>query len=395
MLQRIRRAWFIWTPIVLAAIGVVANFQGFLDFMQRYVWPLLAREVYLGPALMLLVAVSLAAFGVGRRVGKQVPRPDVASILTEGQFLERFHIFLVSARDCIRVVGLTKDWIFPLVLSVFAARRRGVKIEVMCIDGTHERYRLLEYLGCTVHRVASVPVSGVLSDAGDILHSRVAMECPRRQRENIFGRYYYGSLDWHAINSVDTRFSAAIPTTDRALAVGDAYVPDLVEVQDDLLVERLSRVRAYDGSKIALEDVAIGTLFPVSTQVLKYKLLQVEHLLHMYQSRGWSLFRSCGIELKNGEISLLVPPVIEEHDGKLCIAEGHTRLYRLRQKGVTTVRVAVVRSVAQRLPMPPGKWSDVEVTDDKTERRDAQFARYIETTTHKNIWLETPPANSR
>jgi hypothetical protein len=391
MFQKFLRKWPIWAGVV-AVVAFLADLQGALDFIDKYILPTLRIRVPFGVLAPLLVIVGLGLFFLGRRISLQKTSDDRASIITEGQFLDWLLTFLVSAKERVRIVGLSKDWIFPLAVSVFIARRRNVRVEVICYDGTHERYQLLENLGCAVYRVDEVPVAGVLCDPDEILHCRAALECPRNRRDNIFGRYYFGSLDWYAIDSLNKRADLVLKEQ-AAVATGDtAYMPELVEVPDQNVIAALRNVRAYEQATFAVEDVAIEKLRPVAQQVIKFKFHQVDHLLRLYEERGWNFFRCCGLKLNNGEISLVVPPIIEIHEDRLCIAEGHTRLFRLKQKGETKAKVIVVRSVTERLPARPGKWSRVFLSDDKTERRDPQFARYIETTTHRNIWASSRAA---
>jgi hypothetical protein len=387
-MEKILRRW----PVLVLAAGVlafIADLQGAMDFWEKHILPSLRSDIPAGIVIPTVIAFAFAAFYLGRRAAAREGRKaDPSSILTEGQFFERLHLFLTGASREILVAGLSKDWIFPLAISVFLARQKGVRIDVACTDGTHERYRLLENLGCRVFRFdgPELPISGALADPDEILHSRAALECPRRQRENIFGRYYYGSLDWPVISAAASRMRAEAIKQNVQPSGDEEFVPDLVEAQDGEVLARLAEVRAYQGAKFEIEEVEIDELHPISTQVLTYKLKQVDQILHLYETKGWNFFRSCGLSLKNGKVSLLVPPVIEVHSGKLCVAEGHTRLYRLRQRKVNKAKVVVVRSVALQLPAKPSDWSHIKIQDDKTERRDAQFARYIETTTHRNIW---------
>jgi len=368
----------------LATIAILANLGGTFDFARTYFLPLFAKPLPRAIAITIVALLALvASFWAGRVIAPR-RQVDESWIITEGQFFGRIYRFLVTARRSVKVVGLPKDWIFPLVISVFVARRRDVRIEVVCTDGKHERYGLLENLGCVVHRVEETPIVCVLSDPQEFLYCRAAVQCPQGHYQDVFGRFLYGPLDYFVIKACNDQ-SAVSPLT----LPGDAprYVPQVQPVDDELLIKRLANVRLYDGAKFEIGDVEIEKVVPVSTQILTYKLLQVDELLKLYQTNGWSYFKTCGITLKNGQVSLLVPPVLEEHSGKLCVVEGHTRLFRLREKGVSRASVVIVRSVAHPLPMKPSKWSRVSVVDDKTERRNAQLARYIETSTHKNIWV--------
>lgn len=115
---------------------------------------------------------------------------------------------LVNARKRVLVVGLGKDWIFPLVISLFVARSKGVSIDVISYSSYHERYRLLELLGCNVYQVdpekIHLPIEGALADPNQILFCCAALRNPR-EKENVYGKYYYGSLDHYVIRSTTNK----------------------------------------------------------------------------------------------------------------------------------------------------------------------------------------------
>ncbi len=389
MPKKLLKLWPIWAPIALATVAFVADLQGVIDFIRSYLLPALKVKVPIAIVLAVATVAGGALYLIGRRIALQIQVPDRTLLLTQGHFFEKMQNFFVSAQRQVTVAGLTKDWVFPLMISVFVARRKGINVDVLCTDGTHERYTLLENLGCNVRRSSSsAPWSGALSDPDEILLCQAITENPRSARDNIYGRIYSGSVDWHSISALRLQLgnsfrAGSLDGKDRR----DNFKPELVEADDGILFERLKRVRAYTTAQFERKDVIIEDLRPVATQVVRYKLAQVDHLLRLYEEKGWLFFRTCGIMLRNGEVSLLIPPVLEEHDGDLCVTEGHTRLFRLRQRGEKKVSAVVVRSVVDRLPSPPSRWAAVEVADDRTEKREPQFARYIETTTHKHIWV--------
>lgn len=166
----------------------------------------------------------------------------------------------------------------------------------------------------------------------------------------------------------------------------DYYTPTIVEASDEELISRLRNVKFYRNSQISIEDVKIEDVNPVSSFVVRYKLNHAYKLIQLYEEKDWKLFRPSGIKLANGNISLIVPPVIEEHDGHLYVYEGHSRLYMLKEMGHKKVKAVVVRKVSAELPMKPTTWRKVKIVDEKIELRNVQLARYIETTVHSEVW---------
>lgn len=115
----------------------------------------------------------------------------------------------------------------------------------------------------------------------------------------------------------------------------------------------------------------------------------------MYLQNGWALFRPAGITLANGKTSLLNPPVVEEHRGKLYVAEGHHHLYTLQRDGVKSTRVAVAQGIKVDLPMSPTSWRRAKLVSEEREKGNPQIARYIETHCQQGLWSETARGRER
>jgi hypothetical protein len=295
------------------------------------------------------------------------------------------HLFF-DAQHQVLVTGMDKDWIFHLIFSVYVIRNKRLNVAIICTDGGHERYRLLELMGCRVHRVENATVEGVIVDSEEIRHARALLRCPRAS-ESIAGRYYHSSPDWYAINASFYRALGAYFSAEQKQP--EPFVPELQEVSDETLIKALQNVRFYREARITIEDIDVKDTFPSSKFIAKYKLVQIQELFDVFQRNRWQPFRPCGFTLANGKISLVIPPVLEEHNGKLYVAEGHTRIYfllkRVRGQRLTA---AIVRGVDQPLPLTPTRWNSVTEVDEKQEPRIADLARFIETSTHEGVWTE-------
>jgi hypothetical protein len=363
-------------------IAVIANLEGTLQFMAR-ITPVFFIKIPLGVVLLVVVLLVAALFVVYRR-HRNFPASERISVSNEGQFFERTLQLFFGAQERVIVSGLAKDWVFHLVVAVYIARRKQIRFDIICADGHHERYRLLELLGCRVHRVEAVNVEGVLADPAEIRHARALLRCPRPS-ENIAGRYYHSSPDWFAINS---SFQSAL--TSMVIAPdteGEEFAPQLQAVPHETLIGALTRVPFYRDARVTIEEVSLNDTFPSSRFIARYKLIQVAKLVEVFEQERWPLFRPCGIALANAKTSLVIPPVLEEHDGKLYVAEGHTRLYFLRTRlQHSKVVAAVVRGVTKPLPLEPTHWRNVTEVDLKDEHRNAELARYIESSTHQGVW---------
>ncbi|HEY6803602.1 MAG TPA: hypothetical protein VI306_08490 [Pyrinomonadaceae bacterium] len=86
-------------------------------------------------------------------------------------------------------------------------------------------------------------------------------------------------------------------------------------VKEEDLISKLKNVRFYGSASIKFEDVKVDEVYPVSHHVVSFKLIQIKELIGIYKEKGWALFHPCAIKLKNGKESIVIPPVLEEHDG--------------------------------------------------------------------------------
>lgn len=382
---------------VALIVGLIADMDGMLEVFRKIASAkIMNYPVPLWSLLLLLVGLILVAVLIVARMRKDKPNEDASLILNRGQFYGRLQEMLVNARKRVLIIGLEKEWIFPLVISIFVARDKDVTIDVINYSTYHERYRLLELLGCNVYHAdrekLKLPIEGVLADPKQILFCCAALHNPR-EKENIYGKYYYGSLDHFAIRSTYEQSCAIVEcaskSSDGNETLNEAqqnFAPEMVPVKEEELISRMKSIRFYGSASIKFEDVLVDDVYPVSNYVVKFKLVQILELMRIYKEKGWELFHPCAIKLKNGNESIVIPPVIEEHDGKLYIAEGHSRFYILRQKGMKTVKAIVVRGVVKDLPLKPTTWKKVEVVDEKHEHRTLELARHIETTVHQNVW---------
>jgi hypothetical protein len=383
-------AWI--TGVGAGAIALVSDVGGAFTALRDAVTTLHAIQVSLLWPIGLAALIGLLLIFATRR--RRPQSADVASLENNGQFYEKIQSQLCAAKREVVVVGLEKEWVFPLVVSVAIARSRNCKISVGFFHENHERYRLLELLGCEVVKLVSEKESdrfvGVLSDPDDILNCRATVRTAR-QSETIYGRHYFSALDYWAITASNAHIRGVLRSHNQnaSASIASRHAPQFVEVADADVLALLKNVRFYDRAQLSFQDVVIAETRPVSSFVSRFKLNQVQSIIRLYEEKGWALFRPCGVTLANGNTSPLIPPVVEEHDGSLYVAEGHTRLFLLRRKGIKTVRAVVVRGVETDLPMTPTTWRRVDIVDDKREKGDPRLARYIETSTHSGVWAKS------
>ncbi|HMT09673.1 MAG TPA: hypothetical protein PKA82_16865 [Pyrinomonadaceae bacterium] len=388
--------------LILAAIGVIASvgigigiFNDYVTFFKM-IWEwldpligLLTFQVPLWIVLLQIVLVFVALIILIPRL--RTVSSDKSTLLeNKGQYYERFQNILVTAQKEILLTGLEKDWIFPLFLSLFTARNKGVAVKVIYYNDEHERHYLLKLLGCKVYRanpgVKESSFQAVIADPNEIFHCRAIIRNPREKGKDTYGRYYFGSHDYFAIRSLAILFERLKEESEERFADETHGEPQLEELKEDFLFQRLKRVKFYTNAELSLEEVNPFEVLPTSGFVVPFKLNQVREVLRIHKEEGWSLFKIYGVKLGNGNVSVVVPPVVEEHDGRFYLAEGHSRFYTARQMNIKSVIAVVVRGVKEPLPRRPTKWSLVEVADEKKDTRDIELARYIESHAHYGTW---------
>jgi hypothetical protein len=165
------------------------------------------------------------------------------------------------------------------------------------------------------------------------------------------------------------------------------YIPKIVSVKTEELVELIRKGRYYRDAGITVEDIEIAQTRPIARIVETAKVSQAKRVIKFYEQKKWSLFEPSAVVLANGKDSFIIPPVLEEgDDGTFTVIEGHSRIFALRKLKRNKVKAVVVRGVEAETPDSPVKWSAVVICDQKQPVGRADLARRIETDTHRGIW---------
>jgi len=378
---------------LITLLTILGSIVGIVELFQveiRRLWNTQIPSLILVVAVIVLFVICLFVFR-GQGSNKDFEMTIKTTIKTEGEFLVRFQRLLVEAKSEIIICGLEEFWIFPLLISLVIARSKNVKVKVINFKDFRERYRLLQYLGCEVFMCSGVQdedrFACVLMDPTDVRGGRaIAYSLRRREKDNIFGRYYLNYIDYYTIVGLYNHVNSLINSGScRSLGVVD-HKPRFQRYQDALLIGKMKKCRFYQGADIKIEEVNVNKIVPLSRYIYKYKLSQLNDFLGYYKERGWAYFTSIGITLSNGKVSPIVPPVVEQRNGKYYIVEGHTRIYKMRELGERRIRAVVVRNVNEPFPSSPTKWKKISVDYDKHQERNPEYARYIESGVHKGIW---------
>lgn len=317
---------------------------------------------------------------------------------SEGEFLHAMVSGFEQAKQQIVICLVDRGWVFTLAFTTAMCRSRGVNILVV-VDAAnfHQRYHLLECMGCTVVGVSvpynAHPFRGMLVDPEDP-HSGVGLALSGKPSEGVFAVKYFAPHDLYVLRAAAQSVRRALSEERAGPTLTPRFTPSIQRVSTDELLSRLAGIPAYREAEITFEEISISSTRPTSKVVVKAKLRQANRLIDTFISSNYRLFDPVGISLSNGRVSHLVPPVVEERDGHLQVAEGHSRLYALRKRGIQRVCAVVVRGVILPPPSPKQNWRSVAVTADRASRGKSEYARHIESHTHLDVWPFTPPSSS-
>lgn len=375
--------------LLVTALGCLSYLADIMQVFENHtVQAFLRLNVTLPLWLYLVVgALSFLVLLTPRRTHRGI-RGGSLPLATEGSFLTTLELRMHDATQSVDVCLVGKEWVFPLVLATTFARERGITITVLHDAGSpHERYNLLRNLGCRVCPVdinrSRLPFSGVVIDGANVAHGSVLARSIKPS-DGAYSMQHVCPHDWYVVRACADMIAKLSSGCDQS----DPYTPTIAKVDQAVVIDKLKGVRFYRDAEVSFEDISIKDVRPISMVIEVYKLQQVRRLISYFKRHQWSLFEPAAIKLKNGNESMIVPPVIEEHDGELVIAEGHTRLYAMRENGARSVKALIVRGVDTEPAAKPRSWRSVRVRTDKRFIDNPDFARRIETAMHQGAWSE-------
>lgn len=129
---------------------------------------------------------------------------------------------------------------------------------------------------------------------------------------------------------------------------------------------------------IELARVQTESILSLAQFINTRRLSFAEALAAKVVAAGIPLFRPVVVRI--GDLTrLVIPPVVEEHEGQLVLFDGTHRVWVARYKGMPNIDVVVVRGVGLPLPSKPVSWERVTQRDDKytTEENLVAFDRTL------------------
>lgn len=257
--------------------------------------------------------------------------------------------------------------LFPLLVGWF---QEGIHVEVYCEPARTKmqsdedaRRRMLRYLGCEVFEVQNqLPMMGYfVKKRNDIWEAIISSDGSEK------GKYYHLPVDKPLLTTALKSITANVPSLGAPYILPNNTTITLNQVPDTTILSKIRQEPLYQGASLSYETVNMKDVRFLTKYILNYKYLNIELIYQLYHDAGLSPFSAATVVLGQKD-SLVGPPVLEEHDGKLYVIEGNTRCFFSMRNGLETIEAIVVRNVTAQLPTS-GRYSYEEIilTDNTLE----------------------------
>lgn len=279
--------------------------------------------------------------------------------------------------------------VFDLFICILFAKLKNVQIDVH-YHPIFEKEKnpfsieMFRQLGCNVmeYPVGRSP-NGVsfISDPDDDTFSKLIIKEDDQDGKGIYA-YSYEGYEHNVFIKSYSDFIEKMPN--------DVFPVKLVKISKKDLLKSMQEVNIYKerGATFDLAEVLPSDTFPQSDNKLReYKLKQIELLQQIYKKYSFSLFEPTAVVLKNKVKHLILPPVLENLDKKLHIAEGHTRLFsNLNNNG--KIHCIIVNNLPAELKLETTTWEQIQFTNEISPKKHPdENARFIEADTHRGTWF--------
>ena len=241
-----------------------------------------------------------------------------------------------------------------------------MKVNVYCESPTansqtdeEARRRMLRYMGCEIYEVqTTLPMIGYfVRRSGDKWEAIISNDATGK------GKYYRTAVDKPLLKSALNNITANVPLLGAPYqTVGNTAI-GIKQVNDAAIISMIQQEPLYQGASLSFETIALKDVEYLTKYVLNYKYINIDLIHQLYQDANLPPFSAAAIDFGQKE-SLVGPPVLEEHNGKLYVIEGNTRCFYCMRNGIETIEAIVVRNVTAPLPTSGRyKYEDIILTD--------------------------------
>lgn len=286
--------------------------------------------------------------------------------------------------------------VFDLFIAILYARLNRVTIDIHYFPQIQKHtnsysIEIFKQLGCNTkeYPIGESPSTiAFIADPENEDYGKMIVKTERFTRKNVYAYSYKGSIHFQAIKSVSNDFQ-------KLPLLSAEYIPTIQRVSEIEIEKAFENIPLYKQNNcvVSVVDVAVTDTFPQADNLVReFKIKQIALLNKIYFKFNFDMYEATNVVLANGKKHLIVPPVLEEQNGKLLVAEGHTRLF-MNKDSSKKIKCVKIVGMTMGLPSEPTKWDKIQIAPDSVfklstvKEEDLQRTRKIEKYLHRADWF--------
>ena len=300
---------------------------------------------------------------------KNHPSDFLPILHTEEQMYSMVSYLSLEKHDEICVCCENTYWSWSLFLSVVKWIQDNTKVYVFTCNiiqpkhNTEEeaRLRMLKAMGCVLCEVKKLPMYGFFFSDNNIWSG-----ITYQKEENVFKGAF---LKNHILDPIISELLTKLKQENNIIIRNNTTLKiDISQISENEIINMLKNEVIYKSADLSYEDVEMSKLYLMNPFIRALKYKQISLLFDVYGNSQIDKFGSAAFVFNNGKDSIIGPPLVEEHNGKLYVIEGNTRCTYAYRHGMKSLRMVVARNVNKPLPCNPDDISTVDqvnITDKK------------------------------
>ena len=300
---------------------------------------------------------------------KNHPSDFLPILHTEEQMYSMVSYLSLEKHDEICVCCENTYWSWSLFLSVVKWIQDNTKVYVFTCNiiqpkhNTEEeaRLRMLKAMGCVLCEVKKLPMYGFFFSDNNIWSG-----ITYQKEENVFKGAF---LKNHILDPIISELLTKLKQENNIIIRNNTTLKiNISQISENEIINMLKNEVIYKSADLSYEDVEMSKLYLMNPFIRALKYKQISLLFDVYGNSQIDKFGSAAFVFNNGKDSIIGPPLVEEHNGKLYVIEGNTRCTYAYRHGMKSLRMVVARNVNKPLPCNPDDISTVDqvnITDKK------------------------------
>jgi len=327
-------------------------------------------------------------------------------------FDEKMLLLVRQMRSCktnFLAIGNDTYWLDHVFPSLLLLARLNVSVTIVMTPveslplafhkQENRRRQLLALLGASVviETLESLPFIGFAFDLETDRASAILTYLPEgvetnSQYENEKVRLYTADSDPVVLDILARQVSVHIKPDNLNPGNSSLRHFEYAPHAEKKLIDRLRLIPAYKHASIAIQRVPVTRdILVMQKRIKEFKALQMRFFMSDLADKGCSFFGLTQVQLSETSSSIVTPPVLERHSGKLVVIEGNTRLHHCITNGIDEVDAVVIENVTDPLPSD-GLFSlanlrlvssTVSIPNNYQNLRQSEY-RHIERVVHEN-----------